>query len=127
MNKTINAWLTYYILYALQYPAGPLWQVPFAEIIKKEVGIATGAVGIITKGPEGESILQENKADFVCVAREFLRDGGFALTAARELGVPVKWTNQFERADRERSIPKSKFQIRYIIDLLAYFFIVATL
>ncbi|CAO3590562.1 unnamed protein product [Absidia cylindrospora] len=94
---------------AIKYPAGPLWQVPFSEIIKKEVGIATGAVGIITKGSEGESILQENKADFVCVAREFLRDSGFVLTAARELGVSVKWANQFERADREREVPKSKF------------------
>ncbi|KAI8337223.1 hypothetical protein BC941DRAFT_427096 [Chlamydoabsidia padenii] len=92
----------------IKYPAGPMWQVPFAEIIKKEVGIQTGAVGIITKGSEGESILQDNKADFICVAREFLRDSGFALTAAREIGVPVKWANQYERADRERVIPKSK-------------------
>lgn len=86
-----------------------MWQVPFSEIIKKEVGIATGAVGIITKGTEAESILKENKADYICVAREFLRDSGFPLTAARQLGVPVKWANQFERADRERTVPKSKF------------------
>ncbi|ORZ04751.1 hypothetical protein BCR42DRAFT_428921 [Absidia repens] len=86
------------ILPDVKYPVGPLWQVPFSETIKKEVGIATGAVGMITKGSEGESILQENKADFVCVARQFLRDSGFALTAARELGVSVKWPNQFERA-----------------------------
>ncbi|KAI8093511.1 uncharacterized protein BX664DRAFT_329881 [Halteromyces radiatus] len=88
--------------------AGPCWQVPFSEIIKKEAGIQTGAVGIITKGSEGESILQENKADFIGVAREFLRNSGFVLTAARELGIPVKWANQYERADRERHIPKSK-------------------
>lgn len=75
-----------------------MWQVPFSEIIKKEAGIATGAVGIITKGTEGESILQENKADFVCVAREFLRDSGFALPTARDLGISVKWPNQFDRA-----------------------------
>ncbi|ORZ07153.1 hypothetical protein BCR42DRAFT_426439 [Absidia repens] len=82
----------------IKYPVGPLWQVPFSEIIKREAGIATSAVGLITKGAEAESILQENKADFVCVGRQFLRDSGFALTAARELGVSVKWPNQFERA-----------------------------
>ncbi|CAO3586159.1 unnamed protein product [Absidia cylindrospora] len=92
----------------IKYPAGPCWQVPFAETIKKQVGIRTSAVGIITKAVECESILQENKADFVSVAREFLRDGAFPLTAALDLGVTVKWGNQYERADRERVIPKSK-------------------
>ncbi|CAO3601126.1 unnamed protein product [Absidia cylindrospora] len=84
------------ILPGVKYPVAPLWQVPFSEIIKKEAGIATGAVGVITKGSEGESILQENKADFVCVGRQFLRDSGFALTAARELDISVKWPNQFQ-------------------------------
>lgn len=65
-------------------------------------------MGIITKGVEGESILQENKADFISVAREFLRDAAFPLTAARDLGVTVKWSNQYERAERERLHPKSK-------------------
>ncbi|ORX53210.1 FMN-linked oxidoreductase [Hesseltinella vesiculosa] len=87
----------------IQYPAGPCWQVPYAEAVKKEAGIATGAVGIITKGTEAEDILQQGKADYVCVAREFLRDSGFVLTAADQLGVAVKWPNQYERAYRERA------------------------
>ncbi|KAI8342823.1 hypothetical protein BC941DRAFT_413930 [Chlamydoabsidia padenii] len=84
----------------IKYPAGPVWQVPFAEIIKKEVGIKTSAVGIITKGHEAETILQDNKADYICVAREFLRNSGFVLTAASDLGVAVKWPNQYLLANR---------------------------
>jgi 2,4-dienoyl-CoA reductase-like NADH-dependent reductase (Old Yellow Enzyme family) len=65
-------------------------------------------VGIITKGQEAEDILQENKADFVSVAREFLRDSAFVLTAARDLGVNVKWPKQYFMANRAGSILKGK-------------------
>ncbi|CAO3644879.1 unnamed protein product [Cunninghamella blakesleeana] len=85
----------------IKYPAGPLWQVPFSEIVKREADIKTGAVGIITKGSQGEAILEENKADFVCIGREFLRDSGFVLHAAGELGYKVKYPNQYERGYRE--------------------------
>ncbi|CAO3624749.1 unnamed protein product [Cunninghamella echinulata] len=85
----------------IKYPAGVMWQVPFSEIVKREVGIATGAVGIITKGSQGESILETNRADFICIGREFLRDSGFVLHAAGELGIKVKYPNQYERGYRE--------------------------
>lgn len=96
---------------ARQYPAGPLWQVPFAEAIKQQVGIRTSAVGIITKGVDAEAILQENKADYVCVAREFLRNSAFVLTAARDLGVKVKWPNQYFMANRGWSLGKGYTRI----------------
>ena len=81
-------------------PTGPLYQVSFAERIKKEAGIMTGAVGLITKAEEAESVLQNGKADFILLARKFLRDPYFPLHAARELGVDIKWPRQYERAKK---------------------------
>lgn len=77
---------------------GPGYQVHFAEAIKKEVGILTGAVGIITKPEQAEEIIASGKADVVIMAREFLRDPYFPLHAAKALGVDVKWPVQYERA-----------------------------
>lgn len=65
----------------------PGYQVPFAERVKKEVGILTEAVGLITKASHAEEILQEGKADFIGVARQALRDPSFAITAAADLGL----------------------------------------
>jgi 2,4-dienoyl-CoA reductase-like NADH-dependent reductase (Old Yellow Enzyme family) len=104
----LNLLFLFVVCVGRQYPAGPLWQVPFAEAIKQKVGIRTSAVGIITKGKEAEDILQENKADFVSVAREFLRDSAFVLTAARDLGVNVTWPKQYFMANRAGSIFKGK-------------------
>jgi 2,4-dienoyl-CoA reductase-like NADH-dependent reductase (Old Yellow Enzyme family) len=77
---------------------GPLYQVPFSEKIKKESGILTAAVGMITTAEEGEKILKEQKADLIVMARQFLREPYFPLHAARELGVDVPWPSQYERA-----------------------------
>lgn len=79
-------------------PAGPLFQVPFSEKIKRETGILTAAVGLITTAEEAESILKEQKADLVALARQFLRDPYFGLHAAQELGVDQPWPSQYERA-----------------------------
>lgn len=76
---------------------GPLYQVPFSEKIKRESGMMTGAVGMITTPQQCEDILQSNKADIVILARQMLRDPYFALHAARELNVDVKWPVQYER------------------------------
>lgn len=81
-------------------PAGPNYQVPFAEGIRNGADIPTGAVGIITTGTGAEKILQEQKADVIFMAREFLRDPYFPLHAAQELGVEVPWPVQYERAKR---------------------------
>lgn len=78
--------------------AGSLYQVPFAEKIKKETGILTGAVGMITHANEAEGILIDSKADVIILARQFLRDPYFPLHAARELRADIKWPVQYERA-----------------------------
>lgn len=79
-------------------PIGPGYQVPFAEAIRKEVGIATGAVGLITDAHQAEAIIAEEKADAVLLARQFLRDPYWPLHAARELGVDARWPDQYLRA-----------------------------
>lgn len=79
-------------------PVGPLYQVVFAEKIKKETGILTGAVGLITTATEAEKILTDEKADLIFFARQLLRDPYFPLHAAVELGVDVIWPVQYARA-----------------------------
>lgn len=81
-------------------PAAPGFQVPFAAGIRKDAGIATGAVGLITGAAQAERILQDDQADLVFLAREMLRDPYWPLHAARELGVDVPWPNQYVRAKR---------------------------
>lgn len=81
-------------------PAGPGFQVPFAQRIRNEAGIATGAVGVITDPLQAEHIVRTGQADAVLMAREFLRDPYWPLHAARELGVDVDWPPQYERAKR---------------------------
>lgn len=79
-------------------PVAPLYQVPFSEKIKKESGILTAAVGIITTAQEAEQILKEQKADLIIMARQLLRNPYFPLQAAKELGVDIPWPVQYERA-----------------------------
>ncbi|MDE2030274.1 MAG: NADH:flavin oxidoreductase/NADH oxidase [Alphaproteobacteria bacterium] len=79
-------------------PAAPGFQVPFAEKIRAETGIATGAVGLITQAKQAEEILAQGKADAVFLARELLRDPYWPLHAARELGADIAWPKQYERA-----------------------------
>jgi 2,4-dienoyl-CoA reductase-like NADH-dependent reductase (Old Yellow Enzyme family) len=79
-------------------PVGPGYQVQFAERIKAEAGIRTGAVGLITTPAEAEAILANGQADLVLLAREFLREPYFPLFAAQDLGVEMEWPVQYERA-----------------------------
>ncbi|MBS1932929.1 MAG: NADPH dehydrogenase NamA [Bacteroidetes bacterium] len=79
-------------------PLGPGYQVPFAQRIKKETGIMTGAVGLITTAQQAEEILNKGQADLIMIAREFLRDPYFPLHAAYVLGADLKWPSQYERA-----------------------------
>jgi 2,4-dienoyl-CoA reductase-like NADH-dependent reductase (Old Yellow Enzyme family) len=81
-------------------PVGPGYQVEFAERIRREVGIATGAVGLITTPAEAEAIVANGQADLVLLAREELRDPYFPLRAAHELGADVAWPVQYERAKK---------------------------
>ena len=79
-------------------PAGPGFQVPFAASIRKEAGIATGAVGFITSPVQAEQITATGQADVVLLAREMLRQPYWPLHAARSLGVDVPWPDQYGRA-----------------------------
>jgi len=82
-------------------PAGPNYQVPFADQIRNKIGIYTGAVGVIVDAHQAEEILQEGKADLIFIARESLRDAYFPTHAAQILGDDVEWPNQYVRAKRE--------------------------
>lgn len=79
-------------------PVAPGFQVPFAAGVRKQAGIATGAVGLITGAAQAERILLDEQADLIFLAREMLRDPYWPLHAARELGVDVPWPNQYVRA-----------------------------
>ena len=81
-------------------PARPGYQVPFAAAIKKEVGLLTGAVGLITEPRQAEEILGSGEADAVLLAREMLRDPYWPIHAAKELGFDYPWPVQYERAKR---------------------------
>ena len=80
---------------------GPGYQAPFAERIRREAGIATGAVGLITDAKQADEIVREGKADCVLLARAMLRDPYFPLHAAQELGVPLPWPVPYLRAAPE--------------------------
>ena len=79
-------------------PAGPGFQVPFSAAIRREAGIATGAVGLITNAQQAEQTLVCGDADAVFLARAMLRDPYWPLHAAKDLGVDVAWPVQYERA-----------------------------
>ena len=78
--------------------AGPGYQVPFAARIRREAGIATAAVGLITEPAQAEAIIAEGSADMVLLARELLRDPYWPRRAARELGVEIDAPKQYARA-----------------------------
>jgi len=77
---------------------GPGYQVPFAERIRREAGVATGAVGLITEPRQANAIVETEQADVVLLARELLRDPYWPLHAADALGVVVPWPPQYLRA-----------------------------
>jgi 2,4-dienoyl-CoA reductase-like NADH-dependent reductase (Old Yellow Enzyme family) len=79
-------------------PTSAGYQVPFADEIRRETGILTGAVGLITTAAQADAILREGKADVVLLAREFLRQPYWPLHVARELGFPCSWPAQYLRA-----------------------------
>jgi len=76
----------------------PGYQVPFAEKIKQETGILTGAVGLITSAQQAEDILIREQADLIFLARESLRDSNFPLHAAKILDDEIEWPLQYLRA-----------------------------
>ncbi|HEY3612201.1 MAG TPA: NADH:flavin oxidoreductase/NADH oxidase [Gaiellales bacterium] len=82
-----------------QIALGPGYQVPFAAAIRRDAGIATGAVGLICEPQHAEAILQAGEADVVLLGRESLRDPSWPLRAAAVLGeASGDWPPQYERA-----------------------------
>jgi 2,4-dienoyl-CoA reductase-like NADH-dependent reductase (Old Yellow Enzyme family) len=79
-------------------PLGPGYQVPFAERVRRDAGIATGAVGLITEPAQAEAILRAGRADLIVVARQLLRDPYWPIHAAQSLGDPPPVPNQYLRA-----------------------------
>ena len=81
-----------------QIAVGPGYQVPFAERIRRDAGVLTGAVGLITRAEQADAIISHGQADVVLLARELLRDPYWPLHAADHLGHTVPWPAQYLRA-----------------------------
>jgi 2,4-dienoyl-CoA reductase-like NADH-dependent reductase (Old Yellow Enzyme family) len=79
-------------------PVGPGYQVDFAERIRREGGIATAAVGLITDPEQADAIVRRGEGDMVFLARQLLRDPYWPLHAARRLGAAAEWPIQYQRA-----------------------------
>lgn len=79
-------------------PIGPGYQTTFAERIRRETGVPTGAVGMIVDPAQADHIVRSGQADVVFLARELLRDPYWPLRAGRELGAATPWPAQYLRA-----------------------------
>ena len=79
-------------------PIAPGYQVPFAARIRRDAGIATAAVGLITEPKQAQDIVARGDADFIVMARELLRDPYFPRRAAKELGATIRPPVQYQRA-----------------------------
>lgn len=86
---------------AASIPAGPGYQVQFAERVRRESGIPSAAVGIITEPQQAEKILTDGGADAVLLGRELLRNPYWPRQAAHELGVEHPLPRQYRRAERK--------------------------
>jgi 2,4-dienoyl-CoA reductase-like NADH-dependent reductase (Old Yellow Enzyme family) len=90
-------------------PVGPAYQTPFAERIRRDAGILTGAVGMITEAAQAEQILRAGRADLVIMAREMLRDPYWPLHAAAELDREMAWPVQYLRSAPDGSPPRASY------------------
>jgi 2,4-dienoyl-CoA reductase-like NADH-dependent reductase (Old Yellow Enzyme family) len=79
-------------------PLAPGYQVPFAERIRAQAHIATGAVGLITDPLQANAIISKRQADLIFLARELLRDPYWPMHAAGTLGAEIAWPSQYLRA-----------------------------
>ena len=81
-----------------EIPVGPGYQTAFAARIKRESGIMTGAVGMITGAEQADHVIRTEQADMVLLARALLRDPYWPQLAARELRQPIPAPPQYERS-----------------------------
>ena len=94
-------------------PRTPGYQAPYAERVRRDAGIATCAVGLITEAEHAEDILQRGQADFIAMAREFLYNPNWPVHAAKQLGVtdyldllPTEYAWWLKRREQIREISK---------------------
>jgi 2,4-dienoyl-CoA reductase-like NADH-dependent reductase (Old Yellow Enzyme family) len=80
-----------------QIAAAPGYQVPFAERLKREVGLPTIAVGLITEPEQAEAIIANGQADLVALARAMLFNPRWPWHAAMKLGAQVSAPPQYAR------------------------------
>lgn len=82
---------------------GPGYQTEFSARIRRETGVATGTVGLLTSAGQAEHVVATGQADGVFIARAALRDPHWWLRAAFELGHDLRWAPQYERAVPRRT------------------------
>lgn len=82
----------------VRIPVGAGYQVEFAERVRRQAGVLTGAVGMITDPAQADQIVRSGQADVVFLARQFLREPYWPLLAARALGHDIAWPPQYDRA-----------------------------
>ena len=88
-------------------PLGAGYQTPFAERVRREAGIPTGAVGMITDAAQADHIIRTGQADLVFIARELLRDPYWPMHAAGRLGQTAEWPVQYLRAAPRGSLGRT--------------------
>jgi 2,4-dienoyl-CoA reductase-like NADH-dependent reductase (Old Yellow Enzyme family) len=79
-------------------PVGPGFQAGFAARIRREAGIPTAAVGLITDAAQANDLVAQGAADVVLLGRELLRDPYWPMHAASVLGETASWPVQYLRA-----------------------------
>ena len=86
------------LLPTAKIPAGPGFQTEFAARIRREAGIPTAAVGLITSAAQADHVIRSQQADMVLIGREILRNPYWPLAAAQALGQTSGWPPQYLRA-----------------------------
>ena len=86
------------LLATAKIPVGPGFQTEFAARVRREAGIASAAVGLITSPAQADHIIRTGQADMVLLGREVLRDPYWPMHAAQALGQTASWPNQYLRA-----------------------------
>lgn len=103
-------------------PAGPLYQMPLADAVRRGSGIATMAVGQITEPRQAEAVLADGQADMVAIGRRLMFDPHWAWKAASELGVflkyPARYRNANPRIGQAMDFPESAEKRRRMMDVM---------
>lgn len=86
------------IVPGVKIPVAPGYQIDFAARIRRETGVCTAAVGLITDAQQAEETIRDGRADMVLLARQLLRDPYWPLRAAKQLGADQPWPLQYQRA-----------------------------